>query len=331
MVIPIFMKKPSDAVIAVTYRCNSRCIMCNIWQIKSFPEMPAEAYLKLPKSLRFINISGGEPFLRTDLVDIIKTIKKACPKAGLNISTNGFLVDTIKRVLPKILEIDSNISVSVSIDGVGKMHEQVRRVDHAWEKVLETARFCRDEAGVKHIKFAFTLNNENYKQLKEAYEWSRRLGLEFAMAIAHSSDVYFGKNNSLRFSKVHLDRGFAFVISDLLKSMRPKDWARAYFVDGLYKVARGEKRPLKSFAGEDFFYLDPKGDVYPSVVDNVIMGNINDVDKFKTLWKSEQARQAREMLAGFESNYWMMCTARTAFVRNPIKVANWIFKNKFFS
>ena len=110
--------------------------------------------------------------------------------------------------------------------------------------------------------------------------------------------------------------------------MSPKDWVRAYFVDGLFKYSQGEKRPLEQFAGEDFFYLDPKGDVYPSVIDNVIMGNLFEQRDFKSLWYSPQAQKARDDLAGFEDNYWMVCTARTAIKRNPLKVANWLFKKK---
>ena len=319
---------PIDAVVAVTYRCNSRCIMCNIWQIKDFPEIAPEVYFKLPKTLKDINISGGEPFLRSDLPRIVEVIHRACPKANINISTNGFLVETIKRVLPEIKRIFPKISISVSVDGIGQMHEAVRRVPNAWPKVLETIRFCRDELNIKNIKLAYTLNGLNYHHLKKAYDWSRRLGVEFTMAIVHSSDIFFSKKNVIDIEQKHLDEEFDHVVKELLKSMNPKDWARAYFVNGLRTVAKGGQRPLESFAGEDFFYLDPKGDVYPSVIDNVIMGNINDFEKFNDLWQSEQAVGARRDVQGFENNYWMVCTARTAIKRNPLKVANWIFRNK---
>ncbi|MBI5077347.1 radical SAM protein [Candidatus Falkowbacteria bacterium] len=322
------IKSPIDAVVAVTYRCNSRCIMCNIWQIKDFPEMPAEAYAKLPRSLRDINISGGEPFLRDDLVEIVRVMQKACPKANINISTNGFLVDTIKSVLPKIKEIYPRIAVSVSIDGIGQMHEQVRRVPGAWQKALETIRFCRDHLKIKNIKLAFTLNNLNYHQLRLVYDWSKRLGVQFTMAVAHSSKIYFGKDNALTAPPRLLEKEFTHVINDLLNSLKPKDWVRAYFIDGLLKISTGQKRPLESYAGEDFFYLDPKGDVYPSVIDNVIMANIGNFKKFVDLWHSKQAHKARNDVKGFESNYWMVCTARAGIKRNPLKVANWIFKNK---
>jgi len=298
--------------------------MCNIWQIKDFPEMAATKFLKLPSSLRDVNISGGEPFLRHDLPEIVANVHKACPRAVINISTNGFLVETIKNVLPRIVKVFPKIRISISVDGVGQTHENVRRVPNAWNKVLETIRFCRDELKIKHVKMAFTLNSENYRELQKTYEWSEKLGCEFAMAIAHSSDVYFGKKNELAFSANDVNHQFDFIIRDLLKSFNPKNWGRAYFIDGLKKICQGENRPLKSFAGEDFFYLDPRGDVYPSVVDNVIMGNINDFDFFDELWLSENAFSAREALQGYESNYWMVCTARTAIKRNPLKVAKWL-------
>jgi len=322
------IKMPIDAVAAVTYRCNSRCIMCNIWQIKDFPEMPADAYLKLPSSLRDVNISGGEPFLRHDLVQIVKNVRTACPKAKINISTNGFLVDTIKRVLPEIKKIEPNIAVSVSVDGVGPMHEKVRRVPNAWAKVVETIWFCRAMLKIKHVKLAFTLNSENFSHLSLAHEWSKRLGAEFTMAIAHSSDIYFGKKNVIDVDPGFLEIEFKKVIKRLLLSLNPKDWVRAYFINGLLQVARGKRRPLESFAGTDFFYLDPRGDVYPSVVDNIVMGNINETNSFRELWLSRQAEEARRAVRGFENNYWMVCTARSAIKRNPLKVANWIFQNK---
>ena len=82
------VKMPIDAVVAVTYRCNSRCIMCNIGKIKDYPELSVGAYKKLPSSLKDINISGGEPFLRHDLPQIIKVVKKQCPKAHIILSTS---------------------------------------------------------------------------------------------------------------------------------------------------------------------------------------------------------------------------------------------------
>ncbi|OGF31342.1 hypothetical protein A2223_03380 [Candidatus Falkowbacteria bacterium RIFOXYA2_FULL_35_8] len=319
---------PIDAVVAVTYRCNARCVMCNIWQIKDFPEIQASEYLKLPATLKDVNISGGEPFLRQDLFLIVKNIKEACPRAHIVISSNGFLVETIKRLLPEIKKIDPDIGLNISIDGIEESQERIRRVAGGWQKNLEVIRFAKD-LGLKDLGIGFTLNNENYSETEKVYDFCLRNKLNFSIALAQSSDFYFGGNKyQVNLNKEQLQQSFSFVINKLLKSYNPKNWARAFFVDGLMKISEGKRRPLESKPGDDFFYLDPKGDIYPSVIDNVIMGNITKFTTFDGIWLSAQAEKARIDIKGYESNYWFVCTARTAIMRNPLKVARWIFDQK---
>lgn len=319
---------PIDAVIAVTYRCNSRCVMCNIWQIKDYPELSLSAYKKLPSTLRDINISGGEPFLRHDLPELVKIVKETCPKARIIISTNGFLVNRIKLMLPKIKLIDPNIGINISLDGIGEMHEKIRRVPNGWNLDMQTIQFCKD-LGIKNLGVAFTMTNENFRDARPLYDFCQKNNLKFTMAVAQSSEWYFGGSKyKTKLSDEVVKSEFDYIINKMMSRIKPKEWARAYFINGLYNIATGQKSLLPSGAGEDFFMLDPKGDVYPSVVDNVIMGNINDFDRFQDLWTSFQAEDARNALKGYESDYWFVCTARTTMKRNPLKVAKWIFKRK---
>ena len=64
-----------DAAIITTYRCPMRCKMCNIWDnpTKLSEEFKPELLEKLPK-LHHINITGGEPFVREDIEDIVKIL-----------------------------------------------------------------------------------------------------------------------------------------------------------------------------------------------------------------------------------------------------------------
>jgi molybdenum cofactor biosynthesis enzyme MoaA len=82
---------PIDAVLAVTYNCNSKCRICQIWRNKSTNKVDSQVYNKLPPTLKHINISGGESFLRDDLPEIISVIEEQCPSSNIIISTNGFL------------------------------------------------------------------------------------------------------------------------------------------------------------------------------------------------------------------------------------------------
>ena len=85
------MKKLNGTVI-VTYRCNARCTMCNRYKAPSLPEeeISLETIKKLPP-MYFTNITGGEPFIRSDLKDIVRELSKLSDR--IVISTNGFFTD----------------------------------------------------------------------------------------------------------------------------------------------------------------------------------------------------------------------------------------------
>ena len=78
-----------NGTVIVTYRCNARCSMCNRYKAPSKPEeeISIETIKKLPK-MYFTNITGGEPFIRTDLKDIVRELYKKSDR--IVISTNGF-------------------------------------------------------------------------------------------------------------------------------------------------------------------------------------------------------------------------------------------------
>src|SRR5438093_9153719 len=92
------VRGPRSAVVAVTMACQSRCTMCDIWQYGRGSELRPEDYSRLPASLREVNISGGEPFLRKDLPDIVRVIRARCPKARIVISTNALMPARIEQM-----------------------------------------------------------------------------------------------------------------------------------------------------------------------------------------------------------------------------------------
>lgn len=320
---------PIDCVVAITYSCNSRCIMCDIWKIKDFPELPAEEYKKLPTSLRDINISGGEPFMRKDLVEVVKIIHQTCPKARLVISSNGFLPTVVEEKMKEILQIDPNIGVAVSVDGVGEMHETIRQIPHAYDKSLDTIERLK-KLGMKNLRLAFTILPENVKHLGLVYDDAMNRGVQFTLAFAQSSDHYFGgKHIENHPAADELKKQFTHIIKGELKSWNLKRWARAYFAYGLYLFGTKQKQILSNDPGNKFFFLDPRGNVYPSVVHNNIMSNVTDFSNWSDLWSSPQANEARQKVTASKIPVWMICTARTAIKKHPIQVGWWVIKNKF--
>ena len=95
-----------EACLIVTYRCNAKCYMCHTWQhpSKKEDEFSHELVNRIPDGLKFINITGGEPFLRNDLDQIIQF--ELTRTERLVISTNGYFTKKLSSS-PKSMTIKS--------------------------------------------------------------------------------------------------------------------------------------------------------------------------------------------------------------------------------
>lgn len=331
-------KLPTDCVIAATYLCNSRCTTCDFWKETRTPTVTLGDYRKLPRTLRNINVSGGEPFLHPQIVEIVRVLRETCPKARIVLSTNGFLTDlTVKRVA-EILKFYPKLGIRISIDGVGDMHERVRRIPQAFEKALATLRALK-RIGVRDLGVAYTMSEENANHLTKVYNLSRAEGVDFTSAVAQSSDFYFGgkqigQSSSAKASEDKraaadtIAQEFDRVIRQQLRSRDPKQWVRAFFTNGLKRLALENVQVLQTRAGTDFFFLDPFGVIFPSVVHPAPMGNLTEVTLFQELWQSEAADKARDVVRHWTRPYWMVCTARTSIRRHALHVIAWIIRNK---
>lgn len=310
------MKKSNikDIVLAITYRCNSRCLMCNIWQKINQEEFKPSLLKNLPDNIENINLTGGEPFLRADLEGIIKIIVKTCPKAKIIISSNGFATDLIIGRMKEILKFYPKIGIAISLDAVGKKHEEIRGIAGGFNKALKTIKKLK-EIGVKNLKIAFTLGDYNLSELAKVYRLAEKLGLEFSLAAVHSSKNYFSQENKLNYNK-KVKEVLDWLIRQELKSLNLKKYLRAYFAYGLVKYIKSGRRILPDYSGKLNIFIDPKGDIYPCDTADEKIGDLT--AGFNNLKKSKK-------------NYlsWMICTARPAIKKHWLKVGYWILKNKF--
>jgi len=107
-----------DAAVILTYRCNARCQMCHTWKYPSRreQEITIEDIEKLPSNLEYVNITGGEPTLRDDLVDIVGVLSKKARK--VEISTNGYFTNRLVEVAKKY----TDIRIRVSVEGLPRIN-----------------------------------------------------------------------------------------------------------------------------------------------------------------------------------------------------------------
>jgi len=323
-------KMPIDCVLALTYNCNARCTMCDIWKIKNSPELTLEDLAKLPSSLLDVNLSGGEPFLRKDLPEIVAVVKKTCPKARLVISSNGFLTPVIDKAMTKILKIAPDIGVAFSVDGIGEMHNTMRGIPGGFDRVMDSLKLLKG-MGMTNLRLAFTITEQNITHFDKVYDLAQELGVQFTHSFAQSSEFYFGgKQNINNPRRDLLEAAYGHIINSELKSWNVKRWLRAYFANGMFKFITSKNPILDNAPGRDFFFLDPSGDIYPSVMHNVVLGNIHKVDNFAKFWQGAEIDEKRKKVDGLKVPVWMICTARTAIKKHPLLVGMWILKNKLF-
>ncbi|MBI2399516.1 MAG: radical SAM protein [Deltaproteobacteria bacterium] len=317
-----------DAAVIVTYRCNAKCHMCNTWEYPTKPdkEIKAETLEKLP-ALDFCNITGGEPFLREDLEEIVSVLKKKAKRVV--ISTNGFYTDRVLKVAKK----NPDIGVRISIEGLPTANDELRGLkdgfDHGLRTLLELRRM-----GLKDIGFGITVSDRNARDMIELYQLAESMGLEFATAAVHNSNYFHKYDNKITKQKEVLEC-FEELIGELLKSKKTKSWFRAYFNYGLMNYIKGKPRLLPCEAGSSNFFVDPSGEVYPcngleESLWNGSMGNIN-TQSFDEIWNGERARKVREQVKNCPKNCWMIGTAAPVmkkYIKVPMK---WVAKNKLKS
>jgi len=142
---------PYKMALSVTNRCNSRCRMCMVW--KTYLEQPELVERELSaaeweavfrssgRSFFWLAVTGGEPFLRPDLVEIIRAaVFNAENLLVVSIVTNGLATEKILLDVKQIVSLATDVQfyVVVSIDGEGEKHDRIRNIRGAYNRAAAT-------------------------------------------------------------------------------------------------------------------------------------------------------------------------------------------------
>ena len=316
-------EKKLNGTVIVTYRCNARCTMCNRYKAPSKPEeeISIETIKKLPK-MYFTNITGGEPFIREDLPDIVRELYKKSDR--IVISTNGFFTD---RII-KLCEEFPNVGIRISIEGLEDTNNKIRGLDDGFNRGYSTLKKLVE---MKHpdVGFGMTVQDANAKDLVPLYDLSNELNMEFATASLHNS-FYFVEAKNIIHDRLMVAKEFEKLINKLLNSKSPKKWFRAYFNHGLINYIFGQKRLLPCDMAFDTFFIDPYGDVMPcnGTKEKEVMGNLNN-QTWDELWNSKQAEEVRNKVRHCDRQCWMIGSVSPAMHKYIWKPTWWVIKHKF--
>ena len=286
--------KPSVMYLELTYRCNCRCQFCERWKIgpkmaskelttKEVKKLLTEAY---QLGVRYIGLTGGEPFLRKDIFEIGKFAKKM----GFNITvaSNGTLLNR-KNIKDVIAAFDS---VAISMDGVTKeTHDSLRGVEGVYDKAMGALALLKKWRVPVVVNMVVT--QKNFMEIDKYIQFFSKKRIPIQLTPVHEYQVSHLKVKPAlkqidikQFRKIwgNLSKKYPFLNSGYYQRV-PTFLSKPNKLLGAYTC----------FAGAVMFFVNPHGEVFPCEFNRTRMGNIRE-EPLAVIWK-----KAKELRRGISS------------------------------
>ncbi|MGC8787851.1 MAG: radical SAM/SPASM domain-containing protein [Anaerolineae bacterium] len=267
---------PRQLQINVTYRCNARCTMCNIWQMEPRTEMALEDFDRVLNDSIFrgierLTLAGGEPSLRPDLVPLTMLFMDKMPRLGsLTLITNGLAVERIlagaRALLDLCVQRGIHLNISVSLDGVGHVHDEMRDIPGAFARVERCLMGLKELQAVHPfwLGAGCVITRKNLYHLRELQDWCEERGIELGFQLVGFHETYVAnveQREELDFTQTDKEYLFAF-LQELAAERSPSNFMAYYWHDMLKMYRDGRPRQTPCPFAVDSFVLDAYGDVY---------------------------------------------------------------------
>jgi MoaA/NifB/PqqE/SkfB family radical SAM enzyme len=322
---------PFKLTLICTWACDCRCRMCNIWsreKERPFSVDEVRAFLRRNPGLSWINLSGGEIFTRPDAVELVAAVaEEARDLYLLDFPTTGQNTERIVAGVRAALAAGvPRLLVTVSLDGAGEEHDEVRRIKGAWVRALATFRALR---GIRRPGFGVflgvTLSPFNRGALLRIVEAVRAeipgvTERDFHVNLAQESAHYYGNTG--------MGLADPSVLADMEEFLRRRG-------TGLHPVALLERMYQKRLRGfvetgrspvpcralRSSVYVSPTFEVYPCTMWDAPLGNLRDHDlALAPIWTSALAEERRtDVDAGRCPHCWTPCEAYPSLLAQVLK------------
>lgn len=326
---------PYRLTFMVTSRCQLRCGMCNIWQSEVQDELThAEIdslFSRAPK-FSWINLTGGELFLRPDIDDILRSIVRHSPRLHLlNFPTNGVLTDKIVAAVDMLLRESSlpRLIVSVSLDGPENLHDSIRGQSGTWGHAMATfAELRRRRSRRFSVYLGYTLQSANLNCFDETLAACQSIlpGLsteDFHLNLAQISGHYYD-NVSFAGIPAASQAGCEFMRISRLR--RPKLLDPVGFIERRYQqfvpsFLQTGRAPFPCQAAAASCFIDATGRVYPCTGIARPIGSLREYDvDFTRLWQTQIRTHARDQVRqGNCPQCWTPCEAYQNIMANLLR------------
>ena len=313
---------PMTLTFSVTNRCQSRCKTCLIWRFYwERPELvrdelsldEIENVFRSMGRIVFFNVSGGEPFLRDDLPDIVALALKHLRPNIVHIPTNALTPERIERDVLRMLEHVTKtrpgvkLSVKPSLDGLYEQHDHIRGAPGNFASVIETIERLLP-LSKRHPDFVLevgtVISRLNLSSIDEIASFVHSLGVQsYRNELAEVRTEFANRDADITPSAEEYEQAAKLFKKRTIESLTGKrlytrmlESLRLVYYDLAVRTLREQRQVIPCYAGLSNAHLDPYGNVWPccTLAGDASFGNVRDFGcDFIRVWRSEQADAVR--------------------------------------
>ncbi len=305
---------PLNLTLSPSPKCNSRCLTCNIW-MKREDELTIDEWDKVLASLGrapyWFTISGGEPLMYPQVVELAQLAYRHCRPGVINIPSNGILSsipDRVERIARSCPE--SQLIINLSLDGVGQKHDHIRGVPGNFEKLEERlgqlldlrTRLPNLTVGIHSVVSTFSVGH-----LDELIAYADKSGADqFITEIAEPrvelDTIGLPITPSPESYAAAIDRLIAYVNGKRFTGMaRFTEAFRVEYYRLVKRILDEQDQVIDCYAGWASAQIYADGTVWPCCVRADDLGNLRGHGyDFKKIWFGEKVKQVRRSVAAKE-------------------------------
>jgi MoaA/NifB/PqqE/SkfB family radical SAM enzyme len=269
---------PTVLIFHCTFVCDARCEMCHNWKMgdrksdMSLAELDQAMNHPFWGAVENLNISGGEPTTRNDLPEMAELFVQRLPRLRkLGINTTGLTPHRAIPMLTRIVEFcatrDILVSIRVSLDGIGDIHDQVRHVKNGFDKALKTVEAMQALAArTPNFQFglAATIFATNLGDAENILAWARERDIDIVFNMLRFTDNMLN-NKALEPAIKFREREEQFMRKFFLDRVREESvlsgqtFMYLHYAD---MIANGYKRTMPCPFQRQGLLLNPNGDLF---------------------------------------------------------------------
>ena len=317
---------PNMCTFIVTWRCNLRCFMCDVWKKTEHDDMSVNEIRGIFKQIPHLDslrITGGEPFLRRDLTELTRAIIEENNPTIVHVTTAGVMTE---RIVEYVKAVGSpKLHIKFSIDAVGARHDEIRGYRGLYDKSMRTLRALvalRDQYGF-YIGVNQTITDRNVDHIEPLRDEMAKLGVSVHYAIATDHYTLY-RMDTVKENEVPDMKSVA--MSDFTPEQLNYIFDQLDRRDGIHDIPewlvqryylRGLKNRLLNHVESpkpqcielhNHMRLMPNGDVMTCVYYPVVVGNLR-TQSLEQVWYNDKTKQQRDVVRKCPG-CWAGCEAK---------------------